>query len=441
MPGAGGGAAPGRPSALDLPGRRHRQPDTALGPRSRFRIGSVTKTFTAVLVLQCRDDGLLDLDDPLGRHLDVAGARRADRSAGCCRTPPGCSGSRTATSGTRCARRTCDELLADLVRVERVLPTGRRYHYSNLGMALLGQLVGAAARRHLGRGARRAGRSTPLGLADTSVDPGPQAVTGLPGRRVLRRGPSGAADRLRGGRAGRPAVEHRGGHGPVGGVPGRPGGPGPGRGGARPGHPGRDALAGDDHRRDGLEGRLRPRPDPGAAARTGWCTWGTTGRCPVSWPGSTVGAAVTARPARWAARCSPPRARRRRCRSCRTGCWPPPPSTTRRTSRRGVRDRAAPGPLRGVLGRWWGEGFEYVFSWHDGDAAGPGRGRSGGPAAGGLRADPGVAGRVPDRRRAGGRGAAAAHPGHRRDGGRVCTGPPTASPATRRPSTGTTSRA
>jgi hypothetical protein len=26
----------------------------------------------------------------------------------------------------------------------------------------------------------------------------------------------------------------------------------------------------------------------------------------------------------------------------------------------------APAALRGMLGRWWGEGFEYVFSWRDG---------------------------------------------------------------------------
>ena len=36
---------------------------------TQFRMGSVTKTFTAVLVLQCRDDGLLDLDDRLDVHL------------------------------------------------------------------------------------------------------------------------------------------------------------------------------------------------------------------------------------------------------------------------------------------------------------------------------------------------------------------------------------
>ena len=38
--------------------------DSPLGPGTQFRIGSVTKTFTAALTLQCRDDGLLDLDDP-----------------------------------------------------------------------------------------------------------------------------------------------------------------------------------------------------------------------------------------------------------------------------------------------------------------------------------------------------------------------------------------
>ena len=36
---------------------------------TQFRMGSITKTFTAVLVMQCRDDGLLDLDDRLEQHL------------------------------------------------------------------------------------------------------------------------------------------------------------------------------------------------------------------------------------------------------------------------------------------------------------------------------------------------------------------------------------
>jgi CubicO group peptidase (beta-lactamase class C family) len=40
---------------------------------TQYRIGSITKTMTAVLVLQCRDDGLLDLDDPVGRYLPESG--------------------------------------------------------------------------------------------------------------------------------------------------------------------------------------------------------------------------------------------------------------------------------------------------------------------------------------------------------------------------------
>jgi CubicO group peptidase (beta-lactamase class C family) len=151
--------------------------DAELGPGTRFRIGSVTKTFTAVLTLQCRDDGLLDLDDPLGRHLDLPAhgeltvRRLLSHTAGLQREPYG-----DVWDSLRAPD--VDELVADLARAERVLPPGRRYHYSNLGMALLGRLVG-----HLRGGtwaevlAERV--LTPLGLADTSVTPGAHAATGF----------------------------------------------------------------------------------------------------------------------------------------------------------------------------------------------------------------------------------------------------------------------
>ena len=38
-----------------------------------YRIGSITKTLTAVLVLQLRDEGALGLDDPVGAHLPGVG--------------------------------------------------------------------------------------------------------------------------------------------------------------------------------------------------------------------------------------------------------------------------------------------------------------------------------------------------------------------------------
>ncbi len=43
----------------------------------QYRIGSITKTFTAVLVLRLRDEGVLDLGDPLEKHLPGTGAGEA----------------------------------------------------------------------------------------------------------------------------------------------------------------------------------------------------------------------------------------------------------------------------------------------------------------------------------------------------------------------------
>ena len=42
---------------------------------TQFRIGSLTKTFVAVLVMRLRDEGRLDLDDPLEQHLSGAPVR------------------------------------------------------------------------------------------------------------------------------------------------------------------------------------------------------------------------------------------------------------------------------------------------------------------------------------------------------------------------------
>ena len=36
---------------------------------TQYAVASITKTFTAAAVMQLRDEGKLDLDDPLERHL------------------------------------------------------------------------------------------------------------------------------------------------------------------------------------------------------------------------------------------------------------------------------------------------------------------------------------------------------------------------------------
>ncbi len=143
---------------------------------SRFRIGSITKTFTAVLVLQCRDDGLLDLDDPIGRHLDVPAhgdvtvARLLSHRGGLQREPFGDMWDTMRAPDEK-------ELLATLDRAERVLPPGRRMHYSNLAYGLLGRLV-ARLRGEPWASALASRVLTPLGLRSTTVEPTSLAVPG-----------------------------------------------------------------------------------------------------------------------------------------------------------------------------------------------------------------------------------------------------------------------
>jgi CubicO group peptidase (beta-lactamase class C family) len=152
------------------------RPGQPLGPDTQFRIGSVTKTFTAVLVLQARDEGLLDLDDPIGKHLDVPAhgdvtiRRLLSHTAGMQREPHG-------DVWDTLIAPDAETLLADLARAERVLPPSRRYHYSNLGAAVLGLLV---ARIRGGTWAevvtqRIAG---PLGLSATTAAPTERAAVG-----------------------------------------------------------------------------------------------------------------------------------------------------------------------------------------------------------------------------------------------------------------------
>jgi CubicO group peptidase (beta-lactamase class C family) len=151
--------------------------DTSLGADTHFRIGSVTKTFTAVLVMQCRDDGLLDLDDPIGRHVQVPAhaeltvRRLLSHTAGLQREPYGDVWDTLQTPNV-------EAMIAHLSLAERVLPPARRFHYSNLGVALLGQAV---ARLRGGTWAEvLADRIlTPLSLTATEGTPGPRAATGF----------------------------------------------------------------------------------------------------------------------------------------------------------------------------------------------------------------------------------------------------------------------
>ncbi|NNN31922.1 beta-lactamase family protein [Streptomyces sp. S3(2020)] len=135
----------------------------------QYRIGSITKTFTAVLVLRLRDEGLLDLGDPLEKHLPGTGAGEATiaellaHTAGLAAESPGPWWERSPGS--------LRPELTDVLGEQPFLhPAGRRFHYSNPGYTLLGALVeklrGAAWEDVL-----RHEVLEPLGLDSTSAQP------------------------------------------------------------------------------------------------------------------------------------------------------------------------------------------------------------------------------------------------------------------------------
>jgi CubicO group peptidase (beta-lactamase class C family) len=150
--------------------------DRPLDTDTQFRLGSVTKTFTAVLVLQCRDDGLLDLDDRIGDHVEVGQhngltiRRLMSHTSGIQREPHG-------DVWTTLHAPDLDGLLADLEWTERVLPAGRRYHYSNLAVALLGYLVGTK-RDSTWEAVLTERILRPLGLDTVTVQPTDKAAVG-----------------------------------------------------------------------------------------------------------------------------------------------------------------------------------------------------------------------------------------------------------------------
>jgi CubicO group peptidase (beta-lactamase class C family) len=118
----------------DVEERREATPDT------QYSVASITKTFTATSVMQLRNEGKLDLDDPLKRHLPgvshgtVTLGRMLAHASGLQREPPGEVWETLVFPEE-------DELLATLPDAEQVLAGGQAWHYSNLAYALLGHVV------------------------------------------------------------------------------------------------------------------------------------------------------------------------------------------------------------------------------------------------------------------------------------------------------------
>lgn len=188
----------------------------AMTTSTRIRMGSVSKIFTSTAVVALRDQGKLDLDDPVTRHLPWFGLALRDASG---QTAAGADGTRYLASELDGSKITVRDLLthtgglpreaatpywtdhvfpsaeqlADIVRGQSALwPPGRQYQYSNLGMGLLGLIVEAASGESFGT-ALEGLLFDPLGMERSTAAPSEDIVADL-ATGYMRRHPDGSRD-------------------------------------------------------------------------------------------------------------------------------------------------------------------------------------------------------------------------------------------------------
>jgi D-alanyl-D-alanine carboxypeptidase len=161
-------------------------------PQTIYRIASITKLFTSTAILQLRDAGKLQLDDPITRHLSWFNIQNRYADA----PPITIRHLLTHTSGlpreaafpywTDANFPTREQIRETLPQQETIFPPEIEWKYSNLALSLAGEIVAAVSgqsyedyiEQHI---------LDPLGMSSTYVrspDPNhPQLATGY-GRRL-----------------------------------------------------------------------------------------------------------------------------------------------------------------------------------------------------------------------------------------------------------------
>jgi D-alanyl-D-alanine carboxypeptidase len=173
-----------------------RAPDTT----TLYRIASITKTITAAAIMQLRDAGRLELDDPITVHLpelragtgtlgsiEAVTIRRAlSHESGLTSEPP----------GTDWAVPRYEGLAArSLARVNEIgtrVPPNTQWKYSNLAYQLLGEIVARVSATPYVEYVRSE-ILEPLGMASTAFEPLPDALVT---RRATGYGPRWFSDEL-----------------------------------------------------------------------------------------------------------------------------------------------------------------------------------------------------------------------------------------------------
>ncbi len=169
---------------------------TPVTPGTVFRIGSITKLFTATAIMQLRDAGELRLDDPVSMHLPWFEIRSAFEGE------PEITVRHLLTHTSGLPREaafpywtthdfpTREQIREAVPDQDAIFAPASKYKYSNLGMALLGEIVTAVSGEPWAKYLQEH-VFQPLGMSDTSAAPGGELRRKMT-TAYLRRSPDGS---------------------------------------------------------------------------------------------------------------------------------------------------------------------------------------------------------------------------------------------------------
>jgi len=160
-------------------------------PSTVYRIGSITKLFTSTAILQLRDQGKLRLDDPVSLHLPWFAVPNPSPDA------PEITIRHLLTHTSGLAREadvpywtdhvfpTRKELAEGVLGQDALNPPETTYHYSNLGMSLLGEIVSEVSGQPWADYVRE-NILQPLGMLSSSATPDDELLERLATAYMLR---------------------------------------------------------------------------------------------------------------------------------------------------------------------------------------------------------------------------------------------------------------
>lgn len=151
-------------------------------PWTRFRIGSVTKQFTAAVILLLAEENLLALDDPISRFLPETNTAWRDISIRMLLCHRSGIPSYTQLESFPSEISKIDRQPLDIVELVRKLPLdfapGTRARYSNSGYTVLGCVIEQVCEQHYAE-VLRCRLFEPLGMTNTGYDDGHSLIPSL----------------------------------------------------------------------------------------------------------------------------------------------------------------------------------------------------------------------------------------------------------------------